>query len=80
MRKKVKGKREKNSNRCHLYTNTYQNAIDILTSQGKFYVNLGLERVQKILEILGNPEQKLKYVHVAGTNGRAQFVQRSVLF
>ncbi|MDD3436818.1 MAG: hypothetical protein PHC64_06685 [Candidatus Gastranaerophilales bacterium] len=31
---------------------TYQQAIDILTSQGKFYINLGLERVQKIIEIL----------------------------
>lgn len=48
----------------------YQNAIDILTSQGKFYINLGLERVQKILEILGNPQDKLKFIHLAGTNGK----------
>lgn len=48
----------------------YKNAIDILTSQGKFYINLGLERVQKILELLGNPQDKLKYIHVAGTNGK----------
>lgn len=48
----------------------YENAIDILTSQGKFYINLGLERVQKILELLGNPQDKLKYIHVAGTNGK----------
>lgn len=49
---------------------TCQQAIDILTSQGKFYINLGLERVQAILKILGNPEQKLKFIHVAGTNGK----------
>lgn len=48
----------------------YQQAIDVLTSQGKFYINLGLERVQKILEILGNPEKKLEFIHVAGTNGK----------
>lgn len=48
----------------------YQQAIDILTSQGKFYINLGLERVQKMLEILGNPQNKLKFIHVAGTNGK----------
>lgn len=48
----------------------YQDAIDILTSQGKFYINLGLERVQKILELLGNPHKKMKYIHVAGTNGK----------
>lgn len=48
----------------------YQNAIDILTSQGKFYINLGLERVQKILELMNNPQNKLKFIHVAGTNGK----------
>ena len=30
----------------------------------------GLERTQKLLEALGNPEKKLKFVHVAGTNGK----------
>lgn len=48
----------------------YQQAINILTSQGKFYINLGLDRMHKILEIMGNPHKKLKYVHVAGTNGK----------
>lgn len=48
----------------------YQQAIDILTSQGKFYINLGLERVQRILEIVVNPEKRLKFIHVAGTNGK----------
>ncbi len=48
----------------------YQTAIDILTSQGKFYINLGLERVQEFLKILDNPEKKLRYIHVAGTNGK----------
>lgn len=50
--------------------NIYQEAIDILTSQGKFYINLGLERVQAILKIIDNPEKKMKFVHVAGTNGK----------
>lgn len=48
----------------------YPKAIDILTSQGKFYINLGLERVQKALELMGNPQNKLKFIHVAGTNGK----------
>lgn len=48
----------------------YQTAIDILTSQGKFYINLGLERVEKVLKILGNPEKSLNFIHVAGTNGK----------
>lgn len=48
----------------------YVEAIDILTSQGKFYINLGLERVQKILELIDNPQDELKFIHVAGTNGK----------
>ena len=48
----------------------YSDAIELLTSQGKFYINLGLERISKILEIIGNPQDKLKYIHVAGTNGK----------
>lgn len=48
----------------------YPKAIDILTSQGHFHICLGLERVQKILDLMGNPQNKLKFVHVAGTNGK----------
>lgn len=30
----------------------------------------GLERTQELLARLGNPEKQLKYVHIAGTNGK----------
>lgn len=30
----------------------------------------GLGRTQKLLSLMGNPEKKLKFVHVAGTNGK----------
>ena len=49
---------------------TYNDVKSLLTSQGKFYINLGLERIGKVLELLGNPQDKLKYFHVAGTNGK----------
>ena len=49
---------------------TYQDAKNLLTSQGKFHINLGLERISAILELLDNPQDKLKYFHVAGTNGK----------
>lgn len=49
---------------------TYDNAVKLLTSQGKFYINLGLERIFAILELLGNPQDNLKCIHVAGTNGK----------
>ena len=30
----------------------------------------GLERTVKLLALMGNPEKKLKFVHIAGTNGK----------
>ena len=30
----------------------------------------GLERIQKLLSLLGNPQDRLRFVHVAGTNGK----------
>lgn len=48
----------------------YEQAKELLTSQGKFHIKLGLERVQAVLELLGNPQDKLKIIHVAGTNGK----------
>ena len=50
--------------------NNYEKAVELLTSQGKFYINLGLERIALILDLLGNPQDKLKCIHVAGTNGK----------
>lgn len=31
---------------------------------------LGLSRIEELMRLLGNPEKKLKYVHIAGTNGK----------
>ena len=50
--------------------NNDKNAIDLLTSQGKFYINLGLDRISSILDLLGKPQDNLKCIHVAGTNGK----------
>ena len=33
----------------------------------------GLERTQKLLALLGNPEKRLRFIHVAGTNGKGSF-------
>lgn len=48
----------------------YRNAVSILTSQEKFHICLGLDRISQILDILGNPQDSLNIVHVAGTNGK----------
>lgn len=31
---------------------------------------LGLSNIQNLMEVLGNPQDKLKYIHIAGTNGK----------
>lgn len=49
---------------------SYKHAVELLTSVGKFHISLGLERMEKILELLGNPQDKLNCIHVAGTNGK----------
>ena len=48
----------------------YEKTVKLLTSSGKFRISPGLERMQKILKLLDNPQDKLKYIHVAGTNGK----------
>ena len=30
----------------------------------------GLERTEELLRLMGNPEKKLKFIHIAGTNGK----------
>jgi dihydrofolate synthase/folylpolyglutamate synthase len=44
--------------------------VVLLTSSAKFRISLGLERIVEILNLLGNPQDKLKFIHVAGTNGK----------
>ena len=51
-------------------TDKYKQIENILTSQKKFHISLGLERITKILTLLGNPQEKLKIIQIAGTNGK----------
>ena len=37
----------------------------------------GLDRVGRLLQALGNPQQKLKFVHIAGTNGKGSTASMS---
>ena len=48
----------------------YKTALGLLTSAQKFKIKLGLERINALLGILGNPHKNLKCIHVAGTNGK----------
>ncbi|GKU23873.1 bifunctional folylpolyglutamate synthase/dihydrofolate synthase [Clostridium folliculivorans] len=48
----------------------YDEAIKYITETAKFGSNYGLERTEKLLELLGSPHKKLKAIHIAGTNGK----------
>ncbi|MDU2066385.1 MAG: folylpolyglutamate synthase/dihydrofolate synthase family protein [Sporomusaceae bacterium] len=48
----------------------YAAALAYLESLGKFGSQLGLERIQKLTELMGNPQQKYRTIHVTGTNGK----------
>ncbi|MBQ3641126.1 bifunctional folylpolyglutamate synthase/dihydrofolate synthase [bacterium] len=51
-------------------TYSYKQAQELLCSQGRFYINLGLDRIEKILDKFDNPQDKINIIHVAGTNGK----------
>lgn len=48
----------------------YQETLAYLDSLGKFGIRLGMERIEGLLRELGNPERKIKTIHVTGTNGK----------
>ena len=48
----------------------YTETLSYLDSLGKFGIQLGMERIEALLLELGNPEQKVRMIHVTGTNGK----------
>ena len=49
---------------------TEQEAIAYIENQGWSTTRLGLGRTQALLAALGDPQKKLKFIHVAGSNGK----------
>ena len=49
---------------------TYETALNKIHSLLTFGSRPGLERMRELLRRLGNPQDELKYIHVAGTNGK----------
>ncbi len=48
----------------------YQESIHYLYGLTKEGIKLGLENINKILELLGSPQQNFRSIHIAGTNGK----------
>jgi dihydrofolate synthase/folylpolyglutamate synthase len=49
---------------------TYEVALEKIHSLLTFGSRPGLDRILTLLDRMGNPQDKLKYIHVAGTNGK----------
>lgn len=48
----------------------YNEALEFVYSRRKFEKSGGFERITALLSLLGNPQNKMEFVHVAGTNGK----------
>ena len=64
---------------------TYQEALDYLFAQLPMFSRIGaaaykpgLERVIELSNFFGNPEKKLKAIHIAGTNGKGSTSHKPV--
>lgn len=49
---------------------TYEEALAYLASLATFGSQLGLVRIEKLLDLMGNPQNNYKTIHVTGTNGK----------
>ncbi|MBQ9085604.1 MAG: bifunctional folylpolyglutamate synthase/dihydrofolate synthase [Clostridia bacterium] len=52
---------------------TYTEALDYIHSISWTFCKPGLERITQLCEGLENPQKDLKFIHVAGTNGKGSF-------
>jgi len=49
---------------------TYHQAVAAINNRQKFGIKPGLERITKLLSLLGNPQDQCEFIHIAGTNGK----------
>ena len=49
---------------------TYKEALDFISTAAAPGSVYGLERIRALLDALGNPQDSLRFIHIAGTNGK----------
>lgn len=49
------------------FKNEIESKLNFLSRQG---IEPGLDRMKALLKLMGNPEKKLKFIHIGGTNGK----------
>lgn len=48
----------------------YQEALDYIESIQSYGIVPGLDSIIELCRLIGNPQERLKFVHIAGTNGK----------
>lgn len=56
---------------------TYEQALEYIHGVNWTFCKPGLDRIKELCEALGNPQNSLKFIHVAGTNGKGSFCSMS---
>ncbi len=51
----------------------YSEALEYIHSINWCFCKPGLERIRELCGLLGNPQNSLRFIHVAGTNGKGSF-------
>lgn len=49
---------------------TYLEALEFIHSRPRFAATHGLDRIKRITSFCGNPQQGMRFIHIAGTNGK----------
>lgn len=52
----------------------YQEALHYIEEKNHLGSELGLEQIQKLLQRMGNPQNRCNVVHIAGTNGKGSIL------
>ncbi|WP_110931740.1 bifunctional folylpolyglutamate synthase/dihydrofolate synthase [Paenibacillus bouchesdurhonensis] len=58
------------SKEIQLPLTSYSDAVEWINGLIPFGIRPGLERIERMMEHFGNPHRRLKFIHVAGTNGK----------
>lgn len=66
-------KGDSDMNKNDALTFDYKKAIEYIHSINWCFCKPGLERIGELCKLIGDPQNSLRFVHVAGTNGKGSF-------
>ena len=60
----------------------YNEALNLILSKQSLGIKPGLTRIKALLDSMGNPQNKIRIIHIAGTNGKgtvARFINDALI-